>query len=220
MLEHEPRQVVGFRELLEHVLRRRRLTLRSLAEHGQREAVVENLLQLLRRAQVERPAGRGERRSLRRGHRDRELLALRTQHSRVDHHAGPLHSLEHAQQRPLDVEVDALEVGQRVEPPRELVMQRAARRRPLRPRSASRSRPPPDRTRSASRLCRRALRTSSLPGRGSASRSSPSRASSQSSSARTTRASCRARGRRGSRRGSRRRARRTSDSCRPSERCS
>ena len=155
VLEHEPRQVVGFRELLEHVLRRRRLALRRLAEHGQREALVENFLQLLRRPQVERAAGRGVGRSLRRGHRDRELLALRAQHSRVDHHARVLHPLEHAQQRPLDVAIDALEVGQRVEPPRELVDARAARRRRPRPRSASRSRAPLDRTRSASRLCRR-----------------------------------------------------------------
>ena len=111
VFEDEPRQLVFLGELLEHVLGSRRLALLGLAVHGQLESLVQHLLQLLRRAQVERPARGGVRRFLGRRHFHGELLALVAQQTRIDHDAGVLHLLEHAHERPFDVGVDAGELG-------------------------------------------------------------------------------------------------------------
>ncbi len=115
VVEHDPRQGVGVRQLLQHILRGRGLPGRSLARHRNLQFLEENLLQLFRRLDVELDTGllvglcqqhlqlRGD------------LLALPAQQAAIDEHSAMLHSLQHRDQRLLELRVEPLQGRNRLE---------------------------------------------------------------------------------------------------------
>jgi hypothetical protein len=98
VVEDHLRQLVLYGQLLQHVLRGGRLALRRLAQHRQLEAVVEHLLDLLRRADIERGAGQLEGLLLELFHLLRQPLAMPGEHAAVDANAVALHGGQHRHQ--------------------------------------------------------------------------------------------------------------------------
>ena len=116
MLEDQARQRVVVGQFLEHVLGGRGLALRRLAQHRQALALEQNLLNLLRRGDVERRPGLAVGLLLDVIDLLRQLAGLRAQHVGIDQHAGALDAREHRQQRPLDGLVDIAQGGVVLQP--------------------------------------------------------------------------------------------------------
>ncbi len=115
VIEDQPRQRVFGGELLEHVLGGRGLAGRRLAQHRDLQLLEQDLLQLLRRLEVELLPRLALRLRAEFGQALRELAALRLQHRTVDQHAAALHALQHRHQRLLDLVVEPRERGHGLE---------------------------------------------------------------------------------------------------------
>ncbi len=107
VLEHHARYVVVYRQLFEHILRRRNhLALAVLERLGQAHLVEEHIAELLRRLDIEAMSRLREDLLADavnfRAESDRHLV----QHRGIDAHAGLLHAQQHRDQRQVDRLVD------------------------------------------------------------------------------------------------------------------
>ena len=107
VVEDDARQFVAHvRQFDEHRLGGRTLALLGLLQRRHFELVVEDLLQLLGRAEVERFARDRVGRFLEVAHARREFAALLRKQAGVDQRAGTLDARQHGEQRSVDVVVD------------------------------------------------------------------------------------------------------------------
>ena len=98
ILEDDARQIVITGEFLEYVLGRGGLPFRRLADDRQSLVLEQDLLQLFRRTEVERPAGDVVGLGLELRHRFCEIFALLFEHVAVEQNAGFLHGEQHRNQ--------------------------------------------------------------------------------------------------------------------------
>src|SRR5690242_4115587 len=110
MLENEPWQRMVERQLGERILVRRGLAGRRLFLDRQLLALEQDLLDLLRRAEVERLPRRLEGLLLQSEDLLAELMALRLELRAVEQHAVALHREEHRHKRQFDLVVDVSEL--------------------------------------------------------------------------------------------------------------
>ena len=89
-------------QLLEDILRGRRLSGRRLARHRDAELAEQDFLELLRRIHIELTAGFRVRLEFQLVHADGELFAVVAQQVPVDEDPGPLHAVEHRDEGLLD----------------------------------------------------------------------------------------------------------------------